>query len=173
MANDEWLMTNATGSGLVDRVSNGGPIVSDRLVQPLRDLSKRTMFHRFDELSEDIAAFFRHRAECIESTGGGFAVAPFELGESFHLPLLLAPGGAHYMFRGQMLDLIRETIQADNRPGAIVDLLLVTMRGSLDLRALVTMFHRGQHAAQTIQLAEFVEDPILHGAFDDLHPGRP
>ena len=43
----------------------------------------------------------------------------------------------------------------------------------LDLAALVAFFYCCQHAAESFDFAEFIEDRRSHGALDGFHPGRP
>ena len=63
-------------------------------------------------------------------------------------------------------------VQRDDRPGAVVDLLFVTMGRVLDLAALITMFDRGNDAAELLDLPEFLQHRFLHRALDRLHSGR-
>ena len=46
------------------------------------------------------------------------------------------------------------------------------MRRVLDLAALITIFHRSHHAAETFDLAEFLQDRRFHCALHCLHTGR-
>ena len=88
------------------------------------------------------------------------------------MQLLFCTRSTHkFHFRNVVLA-IAVAIQADDRASSIVDLLFITMRGILDLAALITFFDRGQHAAEPFDLAEFVENRRFYCALDRFHPGR-
>ena len=58
------------------------------------------------------------------------------------------------------------------RPGAVVDLLLVAMRGVLNLTALITILDRPHDSAEPFDFAELLQDRRLHRALDCLHSRR-
>src|SRR5205814_10411537 len=55
---------------------------------------------------------------------------------------------------------------------AVVDLLLVTMRGILDLAALIAIFDGRDHATEPLNFAELFQDRSFDGPFDRLHARR-
>ena len=90
-------------------------------------------------------------------------VARVEVGEALQLRLLLVLG------RARELDLLRravgvriaERVDADDRIGAVVLLVLVVQRLLLDLAALVAGLHRAQHAAALGDRLELLQHRLL------------
>src|SRR6266496_4305120 len=74
---------------------------------------------------------------------------------------------------GNFFGAVTIAIQPNDWASAIVNLLFVTMRCILDLAALITFFHRRQHAAEPLDFAELIEDRGFYCTLDRLHPGRP
>ena len=46
------------------------------------------------------------------------------------------------------------------------------MRGALDLAPLITVFHRGEHATESLDLAELIKNRNLDRALHCFHAGR-
>ncbi len=89
------------------------------------------------------------------------------------MQLLFGPGRAHEFHLGRILHPFAIPIESDDRPRAVVDLLLVTMGGILDLAALVTFLDGRQHAAEPFDFAKFIQNRRFHCALDRFHAWRP
>ena len=96
----------------------------------------------------------------------------FELREPIYLELLfLSRCTGEFYFR-RVIFAVAIFIQANDRTSPVINLLLVTMRSVLDLAALITIFHRSQYAAESLDFAKLIEDGRFHRALDCFHPRR-
>ena len=128
------------------------------------------MLHRLDQLRENISAAldnFRQLIQCAFAIG---AVTTFELFQPVHLELLLCAWRADDFHVGQRVVGV-VAVEPNDGPRAIVDLLLVAMCRGLNLAALVAKFRGREHAAEVMELVEFVKDRGFDGALDDFHAG--
>src|SRR6266699_57471 len=153
-------------------VSHCGPVMSNQFMQAPGNLAQGTMLNSLNELGEDVACLFNHFRQFVEGALGIGAMAAFEFCQAIDLELLFLARCADHFHGPEFITGIAIPIQADDGPGAVVDLLFVAMGGGLDLAALVTMFDGRQHSAQPVNFPELVQDAFLHGPFDDFHSGR-
>src|SRR5439155_12228514 len=120
--------------------------MSDQFMQAPGNLAQGAMLNGLNELCEDIAALPDHFCQFVERALGLGAMAAFESSQAIDLELLFLARCADHFHGRKIVVPIAIPVQANDGPGAIVDLLFVAMGGGLDLAALATMFDGGQDA---------------------------
>ena len=92
-----------------------------------------------DQFLEHVAAAFNDRGKTVERPLGSGAVPVFEFLQAVHLKLFLPARRADHFDRRRRVGFITISVQANDGPGAVIDLLFVPMRGRLDLAALIAL----------------------------------
>ena len=102
----------------------------------------------------------RRRSSIGADCGG---VARVEIAQALQLRLLLVLGGADQLelLRRRIGVRVAEGVDADDRVGAVVLLVLVVERLFLDLAALVAGLHRAEHAAAARDRLELLQHRLL------------
>src|SRR5207249_336352 len=126
----------------------------DDLVQARGDLAERAVLDGVDQLREDVAAAAHDFFQTSERTLRLPRVLFPERAQPANLEKLLRPRRALDGERARQLRVFGVAVQPDDGPRAVVDLPLVSVRGLLNLAALVTLLDRGDHAAEPVHLAQ-------------------
>src|SRR5262249_22608315 len=98
-------------------------------------------------------------------------VCLFALPEPIDLQLLFGPWRTRKLYLRSLFVVVAVTIQSDNWPRSIVDLLFVTMCCALDLAPLITLFHCCEHPTQPLDFTKLAEDRHFHCALHRFHSG--
>ncbi len=99
-------------------------------------------------------------------------MALFESLQPFHVELLPSARCADDLSCGVTGPCFTVAVQADDGPHPVGDLALVAMRRGLNLTPLVSEFGGGQHPAELIEPAKFLQHGCFHGVLDQLHTRR-
>ena len=144
---------------------HAAPVLAADFVQRRADLAERAALDRIDQHGEDVAVLDHRLLELLQHGRRLVGIAGVEVAQALDLRLLFLVGRARQFdfLLGHALR-IEEGIDADDRVGAVVLLVLVIHRLFLDLAALVAGFHGAEHAAATGDGFEFLQ----HGFFDQV-----
>jgi hypothetical protein len=112
-------------------------------------LSERADAHRVHQHGEDVLVLHHRLAQALEHRRRLVRMARVELAQAPELALLFFLGGADQLElrRYRVAVRVAEGVDADDRVGAVVLLVLVNHGFFLDLAALVSGLHRAEHAA--------------------------
>src|ERR1039458_5555917 len=144
---------------------------SDDFLQPVGDLTEGANFDRFEQRGEAVVTALDYVGELGQGAFRFLRVFLFELREPIDLKLLFGARRAREFHLGRVV-FVAIFVQRNDRTSAVVNLLLVTMRGALDLTALITILDRGQDSAHPLDLAKFLQDRCFNRALDRFHSGR-
>src|SRR5437867_3559571 len=136
------------------------------------DLAQRGDFDRLKQSRKTIFTALDNIDKFIERAFRFLRILLFELRKPINLQLLFLPRRASEFYFRRILFAVAIFIQADDRTSTVVNLLLITMGGVLDLTALEPVFHRRQHATKPLDLAELIENRRLHRALHCFHARR-
>src|SRR5436190_11850035 len=136
------------------------------------DLAQRGDFDRLKQSRKTIFTALDNIDKFIERAFRFLRILLFELRKPINLQLLFLPRRASEFYFRRILFAVAIFIQADDRTSTVVNLLLITMGGVLDLTALEPLFHRRKHPAQPLDFAELIENSHFHGTLHCFHARR-
>ena len=118
------------------------------------------MLHCLEQLGKYVASVFDNARQIVEHTHGLPCVLAFEFSEPVNLKLFLRARCAdNRHLRRRSLGPV--SVQADDRPRAVINLPFVPVRARLNLAALIPVLERAEHAAELVDFAEFIQGSLL------------